>query len=139
MQKEQITGQEINFKLSVDDGLMKTGFSLTFKPDYNLSEAEFKDLNSPPRTWDWLTSGLFLFGIGLLLTCLSRYLAYSLLSASKVEAYEWICGFIAVGLAGITWLIGYFISNPKKIVMKKIEKHFSTSTPLKHFVSKRDL
>ena len=138
MQKEQITGQVIDIKLSVDDALMETGFSLTFKPDYNLTEAEFKDLNSPPRTWDWLTSGLFLFGVGLLLTCFSRYLAYIYFSASKVETYEWICGVISICLAVFSCVIGCVVDNPKKEVMNQIKNHFSNVKPVKQFVSKRD-
>lgn len=58
MQKEQINGQIIELKLSVHDALMEKGFSLTIKPDYNLTEAEFKDLKSPARSWDFLSTGL---------------------------------------------------------------------------------
>ncbi|HAV5471457.1 TPA: hypothetical protein JI089_17815 [Acinetobacter baumannii] len=138
MQKEQINGQIIELKLSVHDALMEKGFSLTIKPDYNLTEAEFKDLKSPARSWDFLSTGLFMFGIGLLLTCLSRFLAQNFLSSSKVEPYEWICGLISLILAGIAWGIGLMVSNPKKEVMKRMEDHFSTHMPFQQFVSKRD-
>lgn len=138
MSKEEIRGQVIALKIPIDDALIETGFSYTFKPDYNLSEAEFKDLNSSPRFLDWFTPGIFLFGICLLLTCFSRYLAYSYLSASKVEPYEWIGGLIAIGISGLTFVIGYFKDNPKKLIMKKIQTHFSTSKPVKQFVAKRD-
>lgn len=141
MQNQQTNNKEIGVTLKVDDALMETGFSFTYKPDYNVSEAEFKDLNSPARTCDWLSAGLFILGITLSLTSFCKFMVSATEISPKVnfEVWEVLAGFIAL-LAGFSVLLfGYVTANPKKMVMKKMEDHFKNHPPSQKFVrSTRD-
>lgn len=140
MDNKKLQGQTIQEQLSITNAFVQPAlFSLSGKPDYFLCEAEFKDLQNPPRTLDWVSSGLIMLGFSLLLTSLSRYIAESLNFSSKVEPYELIGGFIATGLGVLIWIFGYFIvPNPKRDLMKKIENHFSKNQRHQHFMSKSD-
>jgi len=140
VQNQKTNNQKIDVTLDVDGGLMESGFSFTYKPDYNISESEFKDLKSPPRTSDWLSTGLIIMGLTLLLTSFSKYLSKKLeLSANvDLEPWEWIGGSIALVFGLIVWCVGYFSSNPKKTAMKRIEDHFQKHTPSQTFVKSRD-
>ena len=141
MQNQQKSNEEIGITLSVDGALMETGFSFTYKPDYNVSEAEFKDLNSPPRTCDWLSAGLFILGITLLLTSFSKYLVSTAEISPQInfEMWEVLAGSIALLAGFCIWLFGYFTANPKKVVMNKMENHFKSYSPSQKFVrSTRD-
>ncbi|WP_168377578.1 hypothetical protein [Acinetobacter cumulans] len=140
VQNQKTNNQKIDVTLDVDGALMKSGFSFTYKPDYNMSEADFKDLKSPLRTSDWLSTGLIIIGITLLLTSFSKFLSkrLELSTNANIEPWEWIGGFMALFLGLVVWVVGYYTSNPKKMVMKKIEDHFQKHTPSQNFVRSRD-
>ncbi|EGI74048.1 hypothetical protein PH505_ak00320 [Pseudoalteromonas distincta] len=49
--------------------------------------------------------------------------------SNKISDGDWVGLFFGISLTIIFFIIGLFIKNEKKIVMKKIEAHFETSTP----------
>lgn len=140
VQNQKTNNQIIDVKLEVDNVLMESGFSFTYKPDYPISEAEFKDLKGPPRTYDWLSTGLFIMGLTLLLTYFSKLISKKLELGvnDDAEPWEWVGGLIALILSLVIWVIGYFTSNPKKVVMSRIESHFQKHTASQKFVNSRD-
>ncbi|WP_180084876.1 hypothetical protein [Acinetobacter sp. YH12145] len=138
MENKGLENQTVEVTLKVNNALMGTGYSLTSQPDFHLTVMDFYNLKSPARKFDLFSSSVFFIGIGLLFTSVGRYIAQQMGYATKIEPYEVIAGFGAIGIAIICYAIGSILPNPKKELFKKIEEHFASNPPSRSIVRAKD-
>lgn len=139
MSKNEIKGQQVNSTIFVTDTLLNSGFSITSKIDYKLSEVDFKDLQSLPRLCDWISTGLAVWGVGLVIQASSRYLAKEFNYNAVYEPYELFGGAICLILAIVVWGIGFALPNPKKRLVKKISEHFDSQKPIEQTIYPKEM
>lgn len=96
----------------------------SFQEDYPLGEADFVRLKTgKPITLSW-AGNVFLTALGFGLGLIPKVLP--LLAGKNVEVTKWEGWTFALGvLVAVTlWIIGCFLPNDRKRVMKNIEDHF---------------
>lgn len=138
MENKGLENQTVEVTLKVNNALMGTGYSLTSQPDFHLTVMDFYNLKSPVRKFDLFSSSVFFIGVGLLLTSVGRYIAQQMGYTTKIEPYEVIAGFGAIGIAIICYCIGLMLPNPKKELFRKIEEHFANNPPSRSIVKAKD-
>ncbi|ASU24075.1 hypothetical protein CCZ37_16185 [Vibrio qinghaiensis] len=122
MVKKEISDLEITDTQIVDD-LMTGGDIGTWQADYLLREVEFERLkNGKPVTYNWANSiGLTTFGFALNLLG-KGYSDYTIIVKG-----EWIALAFGGGATIVLYLVGLCLKDSRKLVMKKIEKHFESA------------
>lgn len=139
VQNKGLENQIVEVTLQVKDAVMEAGFSLTSHMDYPLTIVDYYHLKSPQRRFDLLSSSVFFIGFGLLLTSVGRFIAQQLGYATKLEPYEVVTGFVAIGIACICYFIGlYIVPNPKKELLKRIDEHFTSNPPSRSTIKAKD-
>ncbi|MEZ8618971.1 hypothetical protein AB4374_13895 [Vibrio splendidus] len=129
MVKTDISDLEITDTQIVDD-LLTGGDIGTWQADYLLREVEFERLkNGKPVTHNWANSiGLTTFGFALNLLG-KGYSDYTLIVKG-----EWIALALGGGATITLYLIGLCVTDSRKSVMKKIEKHFESAPTKRRIV-----
>lgn len=129
MVKTDISDLEIT-DTQIVDNLLTGGDIGTWQADYLLREVEFERLkNGKPVTHNWANSvGLTTFGFALNL--LSK--GYS--DYTAIAKGEWIALAFGVGATMILYVVGLCIKDSRKLVMKKIEKHFESAPTKRRIV-----
>lgn len=136
MSNNELKGQQVNSTIYIPNSLLNGGgFTMTSKVDYKLSEVDYKDLQSLPRICDWISTGLAVWGVGLIIQTAGRYLAKELNYDAITEPYEIFGGVICLIIAFIVWFIGCFLPNPRKRLLKKIGQHFDNQKPIEQVIS----
>ena len=133
MTKRIIENQEITETQVVPDLL--TGSDIgTWQAEYLLREVEFERIkHGKPITYNWANSiALTSFGFGLSL------LAKGYSNASLITKGEWVALAFGVGISVILYLIGIFLPDNRKKVIKKIESHFETAPTQRQILRGRE-
>lgn len=133
MTERIIENQEFTETQEVPDLL--TGSDIgTWQAEYLLREVEFERIkHGKPVTYNWANSiTLTSFGFGLSL------LAKGYSNTSLITKGEWVALAFGVGISAILYLIGIFLPDNKKKVMKKIESHFETAPTQRQILRGRE-
>ncbi|KZZ49695.1 hypothetical protein A3759_26060, partial [Thalassolituus sp. HI0120] len=86
-----------------------------------------------PITYNWANSiALTSFGFGLSL------LAKGYSDASLITKGEWVALAFGVGISVTLYLVGIFLPDNRKKVMKKIESHFETAPTQRQILRGRE-
>jgi len=130
---ESINNQEIHQTVQVP-GLL-TGASIgTWQADYPLNGRDYEHLkNGKPVTFNWANS-ILLTSIGISLTLLGKYISQQADPSVVVYKGEWIALAIGIILAIVLYLVGLFLPNDRKKIMKKLQEHFDNSPKILHIV-----
>ncbi|ABX51417.1 hypothetical protein Sbal625DRAFT_0804 [Shewanella baltica OS625] len=106
----------------------------TWQAEYLLREVEFERIkHGKPITYNWANSiALTSFGFGLSL------LAKGYSSASLITKGEWVALAFGIGISVVLYLIGIFLPDNRKKVMKKIESHFETAPTQRQILRGRE-
>jgi hypothetical protein len=133
MTERIIKNQEITETQVVPDLL--TGSDIgTWQAEYLLREVEFERIkHGKPVTYNW-ANGLALTAFGFGLSLLAK--GYS--NASLITKGEWIALAVGLGISAILYVIGIFIPDNRKKVMKKIESHFETAPTQRQILRGRE-
>lgn len=133
MTEKIIENQEITETQVIPDLL--TGSDIgTWQAEYLLREVEFERIkHGKPITYNWANSiALTSFGFGLSL------LAKGYSNASLITKGEWVALAFGVGISAVLYLIGIFLPDNRKKVMKKIESHFETAPTQRQILRGRE-
>ncbi|KZZ50428.1 hypothetical protein A3759_17015 [Thalassolituus sp. HI0120] len=133
MTERIIENQEITETQVVPDLL--TGSDIgTWQAEYLLREVEFERIkHGKPITYNWANSiALTSFGFGLSL------LAKGYSDASLITKGEWVALAFGVGISVTLYLVGIFLPDNRKKVMKKIESHFETAPTQRQILRGRE-
>jgi hypothetical protein len=133
MTERIIKDQEITETQVVPDLL--TGSDIgTWQAEYLLREVEFERIkHGKPATYNWANSlALTAFGFGLSL------LAKGYSDALLITKGEWIALAVGVGFSGILYVIGIYIPDNRKRVMKQIESHFENAPTQRQILRGRE-
>jgi hypothetical protein len=133
MTERIIKDQEITETQVVPDLL--TGSDIgTWQAEYLLREVEFERIkHGKPVTYNWANSlALTTFGFGLSL------LAKGYSDALLITKGEWIALAVGVAVSGVLYVIGIYIPDNRKRVMKKIESHFETAPTQRQILRGRE-
>jgi hypothetical protein len=133
MTERIIKDQEITETQVVPDLL--TGSDIgTWQAEYLLREVEFERIkHGKPVTYNWANSlALTTFGFGLSL------LAKGYSDALLITKGEWIALAVGVAASGVLYVIGIYIPDNRKRVMKKIESHFETAPTQRQILRGRE-
>lgn len=133
MTERIIQNQEITETQVVPDLL--TGSDIgTWQAEYLLREVEFERIkHGKPVTYNWANSiALTSFGFGLSL------LAKGYSNTLLITKGEWVALAFGVGVSVVLYLIGIFIPDNRKKVMKKIESHFETAPTQRQILRGRE-
>lgn len=133
MTERIIENQEITETQVIPDLL--TGSDIgTWQAEYLLREVEFERIkHGKPITYNWANSiALTSFGFGLSL------LAKGYSNASLITKGEWVALAFGIGISVVLYLIGIFLPDNRKKVMKKIESHFETAPTQRQILRGRE-
>jgi hypothetical protein len=135
---EDFIQQEISTTIKVPNALLGASFTATFKPDYQLPLAEFKDLKGSTRSIDNLLTNAFWLTIGLGVNCGGKYLAIKFEYQAKIETFEYFIFGIAVLITIVLFAISKCTPDERKMTLAKIEKHFNDAPEQKIFFNGGD-
>ncbi len=112
-----------------------TGVSIgTFQEDFQLSEADFlrlKNEGTPLSTW---SLNILFAVIGYGMSILPKWIAEIAGKPEKVSQSEWAALLVGVVLSLALFLIGKFLTNEKKELLSRMDKHFKSAPKTRHFV-----
>lgn len=96
-----------------------------WQAQYLLSQVEFERIKRGSPKTNGITISLSLMTLGFALNVIAK--GYP--DSNKISDGDWVGLSFGISLTIIFFIIGLFIKNEKKIVMKKIEAHFESSIP----------
>jgi hypothetical protein len=134
---ENINNQEIGQTVVVP-GLL-TGASVgTWQADYPLTGRDYEHLrHGKPITYNWANS-ILLTSIGIGLTLLGKYISQQTNPDIIIYKGEWIALCIGIAVAIILYIIGLFLPNDRKKIMKKLKEHFDNSPKKRQLLQEDD-
>jgi len=132
MSNQTVQGREITETQIVPDLLTGTDIG-TWQAEYLLREVEFERIkHGKPITFNWANS-IALTSLGFGLNLFAK--GYS--DSSLITNGEWIALGVGIAASMILYLIGFFLPNNRKTVMKKIEKHFENAPTHRQIIRER--
>lgn len=130
---ESINNQEIHETVQVS-GLFSGASVGTWQADYPLTGRDYEHLrNGKPITFNWANS-ILLTSIGIGLTLLGKYISQQSDPSVLIYKGEWIALSIGVITAIVLYIIGLFLPNDRKKIMKKLQDHFDNSPKKRQLV-----
>lgn len=106
----------------------------TFQEDFQLSEADFlrlKNEGTPLSTW---SLNILFAVIGFGMSILPKWIAEIAGKPEKVSQSEWAALLAGLVLSIALLLIGKFLPNEKKELLRRMNKHFKSAPKTRHFV-----
>ena len=96
----------------------------TFQEDYRLCEADYVRLKTgKPMTLGWAMS-ILLATFGYSLSLIPKLLGELTGKPVEIAKAEWLTLLIGLCLSGLLYILGLYLPNERKAVMKDIENHF---------------
>ena len=130
---ETISNQEINQTMVVP-GLLSGASVGTWQEDYPLTGRDYEHLrNGKLITYNWANSTMLTtFGLGL--SILGKFLSKQADKTITIYDGEWIALVIGFAIAVFLYLIGLWLPNDRKSIMKKLKNHFDNSPKQRQMV-----
>lgn len=134
---DNIENQQLSQTVIVP-GLLSGASVGTWQADYPLTGRDYEHLkNGKPVTFNWANSILLTsFGVGL--TLFGKYLSKLTDPAVTIYKGEWIALAVGVIISAILYLIGFFLPNDRKKLMKKLKNHFDKSPKKRQLLQEGD-
>jgi len=99
---------------------------------FHLCEADFLRIKrGGPKTAPWVTA-ISLTSLGMVFVPLAKFVQRFLGRPMATETWEWVGPCIGAGVALFLYIIGKFLPNEQKQVMRDIETHFSKAPRTRH-------
>ena len=118
MAKKSIQNQQVDEPFIVPDVLSEASIWSTQK-DFPIREVDYVHLKQRQPATLIVSTSFFFAGLGYAYSIIAK-----LFEETTVKNGEWITLAIGMGLALLIFLIGHFLQNPKKKLMKDMEEHF---------------
>jgi uncharacterized protein YneF (UPF0154 family) len=130
---KSINNQEIHETVQMTGSF--SGASVgTWQADYPLNGRDYEHLKyGKPVTFNWANS-ILLTSIGIGLTLLGKYISHQSDPSIVIYKGEWIAFALGVVVAIVLSIIGLFLPNDRKKIMKKLQDHFDNSPKKRQLV-----
>jgi len=123
---ENISNQKLDETMVVS-GLSSGASVGTWQADYPLTGRDYEHLrNGNPMTLNWANS-ILLTTAGVGLNILGKFLSQLAGVKIAIHSGEYLALIVGVGISALLYLIGLFLPNDRKSIMKKLKNHFDNS------------
>jgi hypothetical protein len=99
---------------------------------FQLCEADFLRIKRGGAKMKPAATAIFLTSFGMALAVVAKFVQRFLAKPVGIETWEWVSPCIGAGMALILVIIGKFLPNERKQVMKDIEAHFFKAPRTRH-------
>ena len=112
-----------------------TGGSMgTFQEDFQLCEADFLRMKNERNTLTTWSQHILFTSIGYGISILPKWISEIAGKPEKVSQGEWAALAICLAVSLVLFLFSKFISNEKKELLNRIDKHFKSAPKSRQFV-----
>ena len=132
------SGQKITETVLLDESVASEPTIEISQEPFYLCEADFlriKTRGTPTREW---AIRIFIASLGMTFIPIAKFFQIWLLGSSVVvQTWEWVAPCIGSALSIILLIIGKFLPNERKQVMRDIDRHFSAAPRRRHLGEKQ--
>lgn len=133
-----ISGEMLTETRRVDEDVATEPAIHISQEAFPLCEADFIRLKSRAQKTGTWAAAIFIASVGMALIPLAKFLQTKVFGFTiSIETWEWVAPCIGGAIALALHIIGKFLSNERKQVMKDIETHFSVAPRTKHLRERR--